>query len=119
MVLETERLLLRPWEDSDAEDLYEYAKDPEIGPIAGWPPHTSVENSLEIIREVMSEPEVYAVVPKKVGRPVGSVGIMFGENGSAPMNEHEAEIGFWIGKPYWGKGMIPEAVRELQMCIDG
>ncbi len=114
MVLETERLLLRPWEDSDAEDLYEYAKDPEVGPIAGWPVHTSVENSLEIIHRALSGPEVYAVVPKKVGRPVGSVGIMFGENGSAPMSEHEAEIGYWIGKPYWGQGLIPEVVRELQ-----
>ena len=36
----TERLILRPWQESDAESLYKYARDPEIGPIAGWPPHT-------------------------------------------------------------------------------
>lgn len=40
MILKTERLILRPWEESDSEWLYEYAKDPEVGPIAGWPPHT-------------------------------------------------------------------------------
>ena len=62
MMLETERLILRPWEESDAEDLFRYASDPEVGPIAGWPVHTSVENSREIIREVLSAPETYAVI---------------------------------------------------------
>ena len=51
MMLETERLLLRPWRESDAEDLYRYASDPNVGPIAGWPVHTSIENSREIIRD--------------------------------------------------------------------
>ena len=54
MRLETERLILRPWSEEDAQDLYVYAKDPQVGPIAGWPPHTSVENSLEIIKNVLS-----------------------------------------------------------------
>lgn len=60
--IETARLLLRPWRESDAEALYRYASDPAIGPIAGWPPHTSVEHSREVIRTVFSAPEVYAVV---------------------------------------------------------
>ena len=38
-MLKSERLILRRWEDSDAESLYEYAKEPEVGPIAGWPAH--------------------------------------------------------------------------------
>lgn len=111
--LETNRLILRPWKEEDAEELYLYAKDPAIGPIAGWPPHTSVENSREIIKGVLSAPETYAVVLKQTGKPVGSAGILFGENGSAPMVEKEAEIGYWIGVPYWGQGLIPEAVQEL------
>ena len=41
MNMETQRLILRPWTENDAESLYNYAKDPAIGPIAGWPPHTS------------------------------------------------------------------------------
>lgn len=114
MELKTERLILRPWEETDAEELYKYAKDPDIGPIAGWPPHASIENSLEIIQGVLSAPETYAVVLKETGKPVGSVGIMFGDAGSAPMKENETEIGYWIGKPYWGQRLIPEAVRELQ-----
>ena len=75
----TERLILRPWQESDAESLYKYARDPEIGPIAGWPPHTSVEDSLNVIRTVFSAPETYAVVLKETGEPVGSAGIMDGE----------------------------------------
>lgn len=113
-LLETSRLILRPWQETDAEALYKYAKDPAIGPIAGWPPHTSVENSLEIIRTVFAAPETYAVVLKDTGEPVGSVGIMFGDGmHSAAMKDGEAEIGYWIGVPYWGQGLIPEAVRCL------
>lgn len=119
MVLETERLILRPWLDSDAQELYKYAKDPAVGPIAGWPIHTSEENSLEIIRGVLSEPETYAVVLKETGKPVGSVGIMRKGHGSAPIGNSEAEIGYWIGVPYWGQGLIPEAVRELlRRCFE-
>jgi RimJ/RimL family protein N-acetyltransferase len=65
MIFETERLILRPWKESDAVSLYEYAKNPEVGPIAGWPPHTSTENSLEIINNILSVPETYAVCLKK------------------------------------------------------
>lgn len=113
-MITTERLILRPWEESDAESLFRYAKDPAIGPAAGWPPHTSVENSLEIIRTVFAAPETYAVVLKATGEPVGSIGIMTGDGlHSAEIARDEAEIGYWIGVPYWGQGMIPEAVRCL------
>ena len=113
-LLFTGRLILRPWQESDAEALYKYARDPAIGPIAGWPPHTSVEDSLNVIRTVFSAPETYAVVLKETGGPVGSACIMFGEGlHSARMKADEAEIGYWIGRPYWGQGLIPEAVRCL------
>jgi len=119
MKLETQRLILRPWEDADAPVLYRYAKDPRVGPAAGWPVHTSVENSLEIIRGVLSEPETYAVVLKENGEPVGSVGIMTPGRGNFPMEAGEAEIGYWIGVPYWGRGLIPEAVEELlRRCFE-
>ena len=94
MKLTTARLLLRPWRLEDTEALFEYAKDERVGPIAGWTPHTSVENSREIIGTVLSAPETYAVVLKETGKPVGSVGIMFSEQCSAPVGEREAEIGY-------------------------
>lgn len=113
MKLETKRLILRPWRESDAAELYQYAKSPEVGPAAGWPVHTSVENSKEIIREVLSAPETYAVVLKETGKPVGSVGIITGDESNVSLKEREGEIGYWIGVPYWGKGLIPEAVEKL------
>lgn len=113
-MIETERLILRPWSESEAEELFKYASDPDIGPIAGWNPHSSVDESLEIIRTVFTAPETYAVVLKSTGKPVGSCGIMF-SNGlhSAEMGTEEGEIGYWIGKPFWGQGIIPEAVMAL------
>ena len=110
MVLKTERLLLRPWREEDAEDLYKYAKDPDVGPPAGWPPHTGVENSREIIRTVLSSPETYAVCLKTDERPIGSVDLH--RNDLAEQND-EYELGYWIGKPFWGQGLIPEASREI------
>lgn len=73
MTFETERLILRPWNEVDAESLYEYAKDPLVGPIAGWPVHTSVENSREIIKNVLSADETYAVCLKEDNRAIGSI----------------------------------------------
>lgn len=113
-IIETERLILRPWRETDASALYKYACDPDIGPMAGWPPHTSVEHSREIIRTVFAAPETYAVVLKVTDEPVGACGIMFSNSlHSTDMKADEAEIGYWIGKPYWGQGLIPEAVRAL------
>ena len=118
--LATGRLVLRAWRESDAGTLYEYARDPEVGPAAGWPPHTSVEDSLNVIRTVFSAPETYAVVLKPTGEPVGSVGLLFGEASHvAGIRADEAEIGYWIGRPYWGQGLIPEAVRRLlRRCFE-
>ena len=110
MILHTKRLILRPWREEDAQELYLYASDPEIGPPAGWPPHTSVENSREIIRTVLSAPETYAVCLKESGSLIGSIG--FHRNDLAKSDD-EFELGYWIGKPYWGQGLIPEAAREL------
>ena len=113
MVLETKRMILRPWEEDDAENLYKYASSPEVGPVAGWPVHTSVENSLEIIKGVLSEPETYAIVDKESGCAVGSIGLMIGSVSGIGIPENESEIGYWIGVPYWGRGMMPEAVNEI------
>lgn len=111
-MLETKRLILRPWHEGDAQSLYKYAKDPEVGPPAGWPPHTDVENSRQIIQDVLSNPETYAVCLKD-GEAIGSVGLKLKGYTDMTDRDDECELGFWIGKPYWGQGMIPEACREL------
>lgn len=117
MTLETKRLLLRPWREADAPILFTYARDPRVGPAAGWPVHTSVENSREVIRGLLSGPENYAVVLKERGEPVGSIGIIRPPRVREP-GKNEAELGYWIAVPFWGRGLIPEAVREmLRRCF--
>ena len=110
MILETERLILRPWQEDDAEQLYKHAGDADVGPSAGWPPHTSVENSREIIKTVLSAPETYAVCLKENGKPIGSIGLHRKDLAQA---DDEYELGYWIGKEFWGRGLIPEASREI------
>ena len=112
--LQTERLILRPWQEDDAEELYKYASHPAVGPMAGWPVHTSIEQSREIIRTVLAGPETYAVVLKSEGKPIGSIALMIGSESNIKLPNDECEIGYWIGVPYWGQGLIPEAIRALQ-----
>lgn len=111
--IETERLILRPWRESDAEDCYYHAKDPRIGDNAGFPPHRSVEDSRNIIINVLSEPGCVAVVLKETGRVIGSGGLAVGRYGRLPANEQEAEIGYWIGAEYWGHGYATEVTEAL------
>lgn len=113
MKLETERLVLRPWRETDAEALYEYAKDGQVGPAAGWPAHQSVEESREIINTVFSQNGVFAVTRKGDDRAIGCVGLTTGAASNYPISDNEGEISYWLGVPFWGQGLIPEAVREL------
>lgn len=105
MNLETERLILRPWTQEDAPELYKYACDPLVGPAAGWAVHTSVEYSRQAIRDVLGAGGIFAVVPKDLGLPVGCAGL-FKNDFCA---EDELELGYWVGVPFWGRGYAPEA----------
>lgn len=111
MILETERTLLRPFTEDDAEDLFAYAKDPRVGPIAGWKPHESVEESREIIRTVFSAPDTFAVVDRETGRVIGSAG--FVRRGKAWDGEKSLAIGYALSPAYWGRGIMPEVAAEL------
>lgn len=114
--LHTRRLVLRPWTADDAEALFRYARNPEVGPRAGWPAHASVEESREVIRAVLSMPETYALVVrgrKPAGEPVGAASLMIGAASRLGLGGREAEIGYWLGRPLWGRGYMPEAVNAL------
>lgn len=114
MTHETSRLILRPWHESDASDLFMYAKNPLVGPIAGWPPHSSIDESLNIIRTVFSKPETYAITLKTDRKAIGCIGLIFGKDSNIyELHEKEAEIGYWLGVPFWGQGMVPEAVEGI------
>lgn len=112
-ILYTKRLMLRPWREDDAEALYRFAKDPSVGPVAGWPVHKDVEDSRNIIRDVLSAPETYALCLKGTDTPIGCVGLTTGAQSNLTSAPDEGEIGYWIGVPFWGQGLVPEAVRAL------
>ena len=109
--MKTERILLRPWHEDDAEALFKYASDPDVGPRAGWPPHKSVEESLEIIRTVFNTDTMWAVELKETSEPIGCVGYLPASVSNLKIKDDEAEVGYWIAKPYWGEGICTEAMR--------
>lgn len=112
-MIETERLILRPWVVEDAESLFEYAKNPDVGPIAGWPPHKSMEESRSIINTVLSGKQCYAICLKKDNKAIGAIEFRLKGHTDMTTSDDECELGYWIGKPFWGNGYMPEAVKAL------
>ena len=112
-MLQTERLILRGWEDSDAESCFAYAKDPDVGPIAGWPAHKDAAESLDVIRNVLRVPETYAICLKEDGKAIGAISLKMKGHTDFTERDDECELGYWLGKPFWGRGIMPEAGREL------
>ncbi|MER2152500.1 MAG: GNAT family N-acetyltransferase [Candidatus Limivicinus sp.] len=112
-MLETKRLVLRSWEDGDAEDLYEYAKNPDVGPIAGWPAHQSPEESRDVIKNVLNGREAYAVCLKTDGKAIGAIELKLNGHTDLTERDDECELGYWLGKPFWGQGIMPEAAKEM------
>ncbi len=100
-MMETERILLRPWRDNDAAALFKYASDPDVGPRAGWPPHKSVEESLEIIHTVFHNDTNWAIELKETGEAIGAIGYLPAPKSELPVREGEPLVGYWVGKPYW------------------
>lgn len=112
-MLETERLILRKWTEEDAESLFEYAKNPEVGPVAGWPPHKSVEESRAVIENVFDGAECYAICEKENNIAIGAVELKLNGHTDKTERDDECELGYWLGQPFWGRGYMPEAAREL------
>lgn len=113
MELYTQRLILRRWNESDAEDLFEYAKDPDVGPVAGWPVHKSVSESLEVIKNVLCGDACFAICLKSCNFAIGCIELKL--NGTTDMTDRddECELGFWLGKKFWGQGIMSEAGAEI------
>ena len=112
-VLMTQRLILRRWNQKDAEDLYRYACDPDVGPIAGWPPHKNPDESRAVIRDVLNGREAYAICLKEDGRAIGAIELKLNGHTDLTDRDDECEMGYWLGKPFWGRGIVPEAVAEM------
>ena len=113
MILYTERLILRPWDISEAQTLFDIAKDPKVGPDCGWPPHQNIDESLYVIENVFNSPECYAVCLKEDNIPIGTIEIKLKGRSELTDREDECELGFWLASKFWGQGIMPEATREI------
>lgn len=114
--IETERLILRPFCQSDLADFYAYASVPGVGERAGWKHHESLEESQQILDMFIEEDKTFAIVCKESGKVIGSLGVeKYGLE--QKLTEFDGylgrEIGYVLAKDYWGKGLMPEAVSAV------
>ncbi len=108
--LHTERLLLRAYEPADAADMFAYAQSPIVGPMAGWPPHKTLEDSQGIIERFIREQNVWAIVEKRSGRVMGSMGL---HNDDKRELSNVRMLGYALGENYWGQGYATEASQAV------
>lgn len=106
--LETPRLNLRRWYESDAKDLFAYARLPEVGPAAGWRPHKTIQDSVNIIKSFIAEDETWAVMDKVSRRVVGSVGLHPDEMRAIKTCR---SLGYTLSPEVWGRGYATEAAQ--------
>ena len=116
IVLETERLILRDWTLDDLDDFFEYASNPDVGPRAGWNPHKDKEESLKILNRFIEGKKTFAIVYKENNKVIGSLGVEFYEL-EEKLTEFDGyqgrSIGYVLSKDYWGRGLMPEAVKAV------
>ena len=113
VVLQTERLTLRPWRETDLEDFYAYASVDGVGQMAGWTPHKDKAESQSILSRSIAGKHVFALEHR--GRVIGSLGIEKYNEAHYPELENlrGREIGYVLSKAYWGRGLMPEAVKAV------
>ena len=107
VVLKTERLILRPWRQSDLEDLYEYASVDGVGQMAGWKPHEDRNESQKILNSFIEHKKTFAL--EFEGKVIGSLGIEKYDDEKFPELEDKKcrELGYVLSKAYWGRGLMP------------
>ena len=115
VILETERLILRPWKEADLQDLFEYASVDGVGQMAGWKPHINMEESKKVLDMFIKEKKVFALVYKGNNKAIGSLGLEEGDRKYTKGLENKIgrEIGYVLNKDYWGLGLMPEAVNRV------
>ena len=112
--IETGRLILRPFRPEDAEDMYaNWASDPEVTRYLTWPVHGSVDVTRRLLNDWISRYGdggffQWAVEWKETGSVIGSIGVVRLEEAIG-----EAEIGYCLGRAFWGRGIMPEALRAV------
>ncbi len=106
---ETDRLVLRPARLSDAESIFQtFAQDPEVTRYTSWRPHTSIAQTLEFLAGCEQAWQgdrrfPYIITLKGSNSAIGLFEIR--------LEGFTAEVGYGIGRAYWGKGYTTEAAR--------
>jgi ribosomal-protein-alanine N-acetyltransferase len=116
LVIETERLVLRPFRQSDLYDFNEYASVLGVGEMAGWKHHESIEKTQEILDMFIKEDKTFAIVFKENNKVIGSIGVeKYGLEDKLTEFDgyYGREIGYVLSKDYWGKNIMPEAVKAV------
>ena len=112
--IETPRLILRPWRQSDLDDFYEYAGADGVGQMAGWQPHESIQKSQMILDLFIREKKTFALELRENGKVIGSLGLEPREESHGiPEALMGREIGYVLSKDYWGRGLMPEALKAV------
>ena len=113
VTLHTDRMILRPWRQTDLDDLYAYASVDGVGQMAGWKPHESKEESQKILDMFIGHKKTFAL--EYQGKVIGSLGIeQYNEDHFPEFADRKCrEIGYVLSKEYWGQGLMPEAVKEV------
>ena len=115
----TRRLILRPVRMSDAQDLYEYSRDPEVARHVLWDAHRSIHQTRGYLRYIirqyrLGQPGTFVIELAAEKRVIGTIGLMWVQQDS-----RSAEIGYSLGRAYWNRGLMTEAVRAiLAFCFD-
>ena len=112
--IQTNRLILRPWRETDLADLYEYASVPGVGEMAGWIHHKDMEESKAILNMFIEGKKTLAIVYRKNGKVIGSLGIeKLKDCDELPGEWLGRELGYVLSQDYWGRGLMPEAVKAV------
>lgn len=113
VVLKTDRLILRPFRDSDLQDFHDYSKVDGVGQMAGWLPHKNMDESRAVLQMFIREKKTFAL--EYCGKVIGSLGIEFYKESDYPELDalQGREIGYVLAKDYWGQGLMPEAVKAV------
>ena len=112
-VLKTKRLILRPWRKEDLDDFFEYASVDGVGQMAGWLPHQNKDDTQMILDSFIDKRRTFAL--EYQGKVIGSLGIEeYDEDKFPELKDKKCrEIGYVLSKNYWGRGLMPEAVKEV------
>ncbi|HAT61715.1 MAG TPA: GNAT family N-acetyltransferase [Prevotella sp.] len=109
--IETERLILRNITENDACDIFEYGKEANVGPNAGWKPHKNIDETKDIMKNVfINQQYVFGIVLKENNKMIGSVGLI---KDPKRENPHALMLGYAISEKYWGQGIVPEASKAI------